>query len=383
MTAFRDLGTDEEFFDFMSTCACGRPADTFGGFCGRCAALQTLGLGMHASSAEIEGTYRTLVKVWHPDRFQTDLKLRHAAEEKLKEINTAHDYLALGDAAEEPRFVAEEREPVPEPQPEEPPAESPNAPEPIVDESDELKRVLKRYRRRTASRVLPRLLFLAGLIAGIAFLWISMDFLLSSYQKTQRPWEEFKIEVSRDIHASIVRMWGNATEDLHGSQPENALPPAAPPQNNESPVPQPRAKTGAEARTSPVKGGTGAKPYITSGLTPTEVLAFLGNPTSSSGEKMLYNGSEIDFRDGHVAGWKIDPRNPIRVKLWPDQALAPGMRAYAVGSSKSDVISLQGTPTLFSDNEFGYGGSVVYFKNNRVVGWKEDPASVKLRVVAQ
>ena len=369
----------------MSACACGRPADTFGGFCGRCAALQTLGLGMFASDTEIEDTYRTLVKVWHPDRFQTDLKLRLAAEEKLKEINAAHDYLTMA-PAEEPRFVAEEREPVhqTEPEPEQQPAATSYVPEPVVEESDEVKRVLKRYRKRsTTSTVLPRVLFLAGGIAGIAFLWISTDFLLSSNEKTQRPWEEFKIEVSRDIHASIVRMWGNATEDLHGSKPENALPPAAPPQSNDSPVPQPKAKTEAEPRTiSPAKG-TGAKPYITSGLTPTEVLAFLGNPTSSSGEKMLYNGSEIDFRDGRVAGWKIDPRNPIRVKLWPDQALTPGIRAYAIGSSKSDVIALQGTPTLFSDSEFGYGGSVVYFKNDRVVGWKEDPASVKLRVVAQ
>ena len=98
---------------------------------------------------------------------------------------------------------------------------------------------------------------------------------------------------------------------------------------------------------------------------------------------MFYNGTEIDFRDGHVAGWKIDSRNPIRVKLWPDQALAPGMLTYAIGSSKSDVIAMQGTPTFFSDNEFDYGGSRVYFKSDRVVGWKADPASVRLRVVAQ
>jgi hypothetical protein len=110
------------------------------------------------------------------------------------------------------------------------------------------------------------------------------------------------------------------------------------------------------------------------------VLSILGSPTSSTGEKMFYQGSEIDFRDGHVTGWKIDSRSPIRVKLWPDRPIVAGVATFNVGSSKSDVIALQGTPTMFSDNEFGYGGSVVFFQNDHVVSWKEDPASVRLRV---
>ena len=139
----------------MSACACGKPADTIGGLCGRCAALQTLGLGMDASMAEVEGTYRTLVKVWHPDRFQTDLKLKKAAEEKLKEINAAHDYLAIGPVVEETQFVSEEPEPIPEAEPEEQDEEVFEAPEPVNEESRELKRVLKRYQRRTASIFFP------------------------------------------------------------------------------------------------------------------------------------------------------------------------------------------------------------------------------------
>jgi hypothetical protein len=95
---------------------------------------------------------------------------------------------------------------------------------------------------------------------------------------------------------------------------------------------------------------------------------------------MFYQGSEIDFRKGQVAGWKMDAKSTIRVKLWPDRPPVPGATTFNVGSSKSDVIALQGTPTLFSDNEFGYGGSMVFFQNDRVVSWKEDPTSVRLRV---
>jgi hypothetical protein len=94
----------------------------------------------------------------------------------------------------------------------------------------------------------------------------------------------------------------------------------------------------------------------------------------------MYGASEIDFKNGQVSGWKIDPGSPIRVKLWPEAAPAPGMTTFGAGSTKSDVIALQGTPNFFSDSEFGYGSSRVFFQNNRVVSWKDDPASVRLRV---
>src|SRR4051794_17332061 len=97
----------------MSTCMCGNPIDTIGTMCSRCGALQTLGLDMNASAAEIEGSYTTLVKVWHPDRFQTDPKMRVAAEEKLKEINAAHDYLTarpVESPVERSRPIAEDFE---------------------------------------------------------------------------------------------------------------------------------------------------------------------------------------------------------------------------------------------------------------------------------
>jgi hypothetical protein len=219
-------------------------------------------------------------------------------------------------------------------------------------------------------------LFVAGGIAAVAFLWVSLDLVLSSNQQTQRSWEEFKAEVARDVRSTFERFSSGSSEEQHGTPADNMPPPATPQNSEPAPVPKPTVA-------APAKSVSGAKPYITSGLTPTEVLGVLGNPTSSSGEKMMYGGSEIDFREGHVAGWKIDQKTPIRVKLWPDQPLTPGVRAYAVGSSKSDVIALQGTPTLFSENEFGYGGSRVYFKNDRVVSWKDDPSSVRLRVVAQ
>jgi DnaJ domain len=50
-----------------------------------------LGLRSGASTTDIKYAYRKLVKQWHPDRFTHDPRSQRIAEEKLKEINEAHD----------------------------------------------------------------------------------------------------------------------------------------------------------------------------------------------------------------------------------------------------------------------------------------------------
>jgi curved DNA-binding protein CbpA len=56
-------------------------------------ALTVLGLGPGATSVEAKEAYRDLVKVWHPDRFGSDPRLRGKAEEKLKQLNDAYSIL--------------------------------------------------------------------------------------------------------------------------------------------------------------------------------------------------------------------------------------------------------------------------------------------------
>ncbi len=53
-------------------------------------ALDVLGLGSGATPLEIKEAYRDLVKVWHPDRFGSDARLRQKAEDKLKQIINAY-----------------------------------------------------------------------------------------------------------------------------------------------------------------------------------------------------------------------------------------------------------------------------------------------------
>ena len=56
-------------------------------------ALDVLALRPGATSVEIKEAYRDLVKVWHPDRFGTDPRLRQKAEDKLKQIIKAYEVL--------------------------------------------------------------------------------------------------------------------------------------------------------------------------------------------------------------------------------------------------------------------------------------------------
>lgn len=387
---------------FASKCACGNTTESLGGVCDRCVALQALELGINASDEQIENAYRTLVRVWHPDRFQHDPMLRLAAEEKLKEINSAHEYLVSPEAFR-PQAQATRRRPE---QVEEhvfeaasfqsSSAEDDNWPEAEPGlKTPEIRRALRRQRqgKSSLSKHLMQTAFTFGSIAMLAILWLAVDALMMSNPKTAGRWEQQKAEVVRDLQASGLKLWGNAKANTQ-PQKDEATPSTATEVSSPS-IPQQTTATNAASAPNTtvtqtsvsgpphIKVGDStrsAKPYVTSGLTTLEVLSILGSPTSSSGEKMFYKDSEIDFRGGHVVGWVIDPKTPIRVKLWPDGAPLPGLTHFAVGSSKSDVIALQGTPTLFSDNRFGYGSSVVFFQNNRVVGWKDDPNSVRLRV---
>src|ERR1700679_36524 len=69
-------------------------------------ALDVLSLRPGATSLEVKEAYRDLVKVWHPDRFGSDPRLRRKAEDKLKQINDAYRVLQSGSNVSE-SFAAE------------------------------------------------------------------------------------------------------------------------------------------------------------------------------------------------------------------------------------------------------------------------------------
>ena len=52
---------------------------------------RTLDLTPDANMEQVRSAYKELAKVWHPDRFGQDAKLRERATQKLQQINAAYE----------------------------------------------------------------------------------------------------------------------------------------------------------------------------------------------------------------------------------------------------------------------------------------------------
>src|SRR5688572_18625563 len=72
-------------------------------------ALRLLEIDRGAPPDEMRQSYRDLVRVWHPDRFEADPRLRAKAAARLAEINDAYRLLQVtgtDHAARAPRTAA-------------------------------------------------------------------------------------------------------------------------------------------------------------------------------------------------------------------------------------------------------------------------------------
>jgi len=359
-----------------------------------------LELGVDATEREIKAAYHVLVKVWHPDRFQNDKSLKDAAEIKLKAVNSAYVFLSSvdGEAGRWQRTGPASSKAA---------SQSPSSRKRPAAQQRPMR---SSNRTRGHTPAIPTWVLLSLkigfriVLVGIAlvmarYLWIAFGMQDSTSGVTDALGSN-KDSVLRFLDAPKRRFLAAVEQDLRRIDPRSPSPGAMPraaemPETAESPE-RPEAAETPEADASqsrqtapsmsvgrrPVKiGATPLKlySYITVGSTRDEVIEEQGPPTASSENKLVYGSSEIYFKGGSVVGWRIDPRSPIKVKLWPESSVDPSLDHFSVGSTKDAVLVVQGTPTAFTQDEFDYGGSVVYFQNNRVVNWKNDPTSIPLR----
>jgi len=373
----------------VNTCLCGNMAGTMR--CSRCAALHALDLEMDATEAEIRKAYRLLVKVWHPDRFQSDQKLKEAAETKLKDVNTAFEFLTS---------TADERgpwRPPPCPATDAAPSASREATateDPASSEFSagaqtpiQMPDLTPRLRLWPTTRFCVKVVaVLFALLLG-RYLWIAFDAPDPTGGDVARVYDKGKERIFRGLEAPKKRFIDAVEHDLGRLDPRDSA--AAQPEIPQTGQTEPSASQQSVPAAPQIANSqhpekiTSAPPkilpYITVGSTRDEVLAQQGTPTASSEDKLVYGKSELYFKNGSVIGWRIDPvSSPIRVKLWPSSNFDPSLSSYTVGSSKDVVLTVQGTPTAFTEDKFEYGKSEVIFRKNRVVSWKEDPESTPL-----
>lgn len=247
----------------------------------------TLGVAPGVSPEELKRAYRTLIKVWHPDRFASDAALQQQALDHFHHLTRAYNALCIAVSAQEVTgSLPERRQCGP--------------------------RVVWWWRGAVG-------LGLSGLIALGLCLW----------------------------------------------------PPHTPPVTSPSITP---SFTGLPPEVLPPRH------TITVGSTKHEVRTIQGPPTVETERLWEYRGSRVYFREGHVTGWDIWPGAPLQVRLSPTLPVIPVPEYFAVGSTKDEVLVVQGTPTRLTEHLWEYGASRVLFTDNRVIKWDEWPgAPLKVR----
>jgi DnaJ-like protein len=127
----------------------------------------------------------------------------------------------------------------------------------------------------------------------------------------------------------------------------------------------------AAARSASADPAPGQHAGIGIGSTLGEVYSIQGVPSSTEGDAWYYGKSSIRFANGRVTRWDEHPDFPLRIDR--RDALLLEARLFGVGSSKEQVRAAQGAPATETETVWTYGGSRVYFQNERVVHWDESP----------
>ncbi|MGA7830022.1 MAG: J domain-containing protein [Terracidiphilus sp.] len=364
----------------MKTCSCGNLIDDQSSRCAHCAALQLLGLEPEAAENEIRNAYRLLVKVWSPDRFEGDDALKESAAAKLKEINSAYEFLTSTSTERGPWRPPENMAPVATSQAQTKPPVAEKAASTVELTPIGFLNTKPSFRLWPAFRIIFIAVLIVVVIVVVKDAGIALNAPYSSGPMSVNDLASGRVNPLRGIAGAEQRFLDAIEEDLHRLDPRRPAPAVIP--QSEQPAHQ-SAESRQPVKSLPHPAQSAShllKPYVTVGSTRDEVITQQGPPTASSEDRLVYGKSELFLKDNEVIGWRIDPvSSPIRVKLWPSTSVNPDMEYFSVGSSKDMVLVVQGTPTAFTEDKFEYGASVVYFRNNRVVSWRSDPASLPLR----
>ncbi|MEO8700312.1 MAG: DnaJ domain-containing protein [Kofleriaceae bacterium] len=306
-------------------------------------AYRVLELSPGATEEAVRDARKTLAKVWHPDRHANDPELQKKAEQKLADINTAFE--AVRDAKFPPAPAAG---PAPTPKPAPVVARPPEPAKPMT--YDDLV-----PRRRVRPWVIVLVIAALGIAAYFAFVKLGAK---STPATTPPKPDAAVVIVDVPVDAAVV-----VTED---DPPDAAVVVDVPPAAGDA---------------------------ITIGSTREQVRAIQGAPKrvfTVITEDWSYGfGSAILFdpKTGRVVGWRaFDVK--LKVTLVPrDAAVAAKAKAagtFGKGSTKDEVIAVQGTPQTISQviNEtwtYGHASRVEFDKAGTVIEWSEFDVKLKTR----
>ena len=287
-----------------------------------------LGIGPEATWEELRQAYKSLINIWHPDRFQQEGRRRRLAEEKTKEITQSYKLLAeyyKKYGALPP--VVEHTETPPTAEDTVPPNAAHAVTEPEIQDREPPVATVTPGESQKPKRFKFSSIITAATVAGVVYF------------------------VMENV------MWEDFTNLQQGNKPNENLPAQV-----------------AEARKDEDMDDKKTKPdkFFTVGTSLGEVYAIQGVPTKTENDVWYYGQSKVYFSKGKVVRWEENPDNPLRTNSNPEDN---EMRSqfFGKGSSKNQVLSVQGSPDQDSGNIWDYGTSRVYFENGHVKGWDESP----------
>jgi hypothetical protein len=117
---------------------------------------------------------------------------------------------------------------------------------------------------------------------------------------------------------------------------------------------------------TPVEDGS-SPGFFSLGSGKDEVLKVQGTPTHVEGNKWYYGFSEVYFKDGTVSGFN-NFFDDLKIVMLPSTApeAPPSKDYFTLGSTRDEVLSVQGTPTVVHGNVWSYQLSEIQFLDGRV-----------------
>ncbi len=113
-----------------------------------------------------------------------------------------------------------------------------------------------------------------------------------------------------------------------------------------------------------------ASPFFTLGSSRADVQTVQGPPAASASSTWSYGSSRVYFRRDRVIGWSSSRETPLKVGVERVASPEAGAKRISKGSTAADVLVLEGAPEELAANVWRYGDSEVYFRDGRVIGWK-------------
>ena len=289
-----------------------------------------LGIGPEASWDELRQAYKSLVNIWHPDRFQQDGRRRKLAEEKTKEITQSYKVLAeyykehgalphVFEKQEIPRATEDVA----------PPYAADSVIEPEIQDAAPAATPVETPKKKRFK--FPSFITAAA-VAGTVYFVMQ----IVAWERANNPPQGGNLDETPTAQVAEAQK----DKPDKGEDAENETP-----------------KT---------------EKSFTVGASLGEVYAIQGVPTKTENDVWYYGQSKIYFSKGKVVRWEENPDNPLRANVNPEDAK---MRSefFGKGSTKNDVLTVQGSPDRDSGSVWDYGTSRVYFEKGHVKGWDESP----------